>query len=802
MGNTTKETSLADFMDIEQKKVEVYSKMEKIRDASSCSAKKLEYNVDGKEFYIMVISDNHNNTPALFDSLKNASYFENMGVVLLGDQGKISIPNSKTPSFEAKPVQAEIDATKFAIKESGIDTKSQILAYLDGNHEDRVKDHSSIEIGKNITSSFGISNRYSGHSALLTLNFTDPITQKPIRVKGFLNHGQGRGGGPGAEADKSLNSKLIKGADFVIHGDTHKIINANKTFEGYVPGKNKKFYKKTMFANFGTDLSLEDYLLKKNLPLRAVRDGEILKISIVPNKAGTASEAVLDFVNMRQVLNKDAINSLKKTKLMLDEVEKTDFKSISELKKTYSELASVIKEKFAPVEKINDKPVRIVELAGLNIGDENPEMIKKLDEIVDIVQKLDNCYVIINGNAIHYKKANLLHKINFPEDTFAYLQTLAQKLEPIKNKIIAYNSGDNEYQIMKTEGNAGNHARDLADIAMKNIQLDKELAFEKISKSKLNIEKNKIRNDQVAKYNESVLKREYNIFAYDNDKLIELARYKKKCIEGKYSSLTEKEKEEALAWKSEEIEYILVQKLRKEKKLLDSSTSWGRKEIDKRFPLSKIMLEQPNHNLVQNILCKMLDISPKSISINSDKKSTCDNSISIINGNGKEQKLNIVTSHKTGVKTRGATEKTLVKNHNGADVYVSDGEEYFTKEREMIVDENGNEKVYDILHISSGNLSDPQSSPRIYEIRSEKASRKRVEKGLYEDTDNLTLTCSSRSPQTILLDNTITKKSKLLAKMLKDSFNRKYDELMQRKVETEKETSKSKFEEILCERGA
>ena len=133
-------------------------------------------------------------------------------------------------------------------------------------------------------------------------------------MTGFLSHGQGRGGGPGAEADKSLNSKFVKGVNFVAQGDTHKIINANKVFEEYNLGSKNLVAKEKMFVNFGTDLSQEDYLLERGIAPRALRDGEILKIQLVPNKKKTDVEVVIDYVNIRQVLNDQLQTALAKFK--------------------------------------------------------------------------------------------------------------------------------------------------------------------------------------------------------------------------------------------------------------------------------------------------------------------------------------------------------------------------------------------------------------------------------------------------------------------------------------------------------
>ena len=109
------------------KRVIAYNEADKVKEQTNTFSKKFEYDIDDSTFYIMGLSDNHNDLDSLVNSLTSASYFGNMGVIILGDQGKISIPNSKTPSAEAKPLQVEIDTINYAIEASGINPKEQIL---------------------------------------------------------------------------------------------------------------------------------------------------------------------------------------------------------------------------------------------------------------------------------------------------------------------------------------------------------------------------------------------------------------------------------------------------------------------------------------------------------------------------------------------------------------------------------------------------------------------------------------------------------------------------------------------------
>ena len=791
----------------EEEMVLAYDKADQAKEKANTDSVKLNYKVEGSTYYLMVLSDNHNKLEPLMKSLQNASLISNMGVIFLGDQGKVSLPNSKTPAHDAKPLQVEIDTTKYAIEKSGIDVEKQVLAYLDGNHEEREKKVSSIEIGKGVAQSLGIMDRYAGNRAFIKLELDNPLKDgEKVPVTIFMSHGQGRGGGPGAEADKSLNNKSIGGVDIVLAGDTHKLINANKTTNEFKPGTAGRVLKNKSFSNFGTDLSQEEYLLEKGVPLRAVRDGEILRVMLVPNEAKTECSLAVDYINIRQVLTENLKKLIESTKEKLEDVENRPYYTVAALNEKYKNVIRDINDEKAKVLTVKGnktkypKELKLVVLSGLNIGqvrqskEEAQRIEENLDKIINVVSKMDNCAVIINGDAIYYKQANLLHRINFPEETYAYLQTLAQKLEPIKDKIIAYNSGENEARIMKTAGNDSGHALKLADIAMKGCQIDRDLAYVHITQREAQIEKQKIQNKQVEKYNEDLLKKHYFKTVMDSKRVEELALYKKQNIDNNPEPLTKDEIRKANAWTKEEIEDVLVIKLRAEGKLLDYSTKKGKNTINKLFPLRDIDLKRPNPNLVQNILCKLLEINPNDITINSNLEETCDNFLKITNANNETQILNIVTAYKrvnnkTGASaTRKAAEQNMSKNHAGADIYVTNGEEYITKGRETVVDDNGDLKIKDLIHVSSGNLSDPRTTTRVYEIRSEEASFKRIESGINEDTDNLTLTCSSKSLDSALQETFANDVNKTIDTMIKQSYQRRYNALQEdlAKAKTEK----------------
>ncbi len=778
-----------------------------VKDKTSTFSRRTSIDVtDSSTIHLLVVSDNHNNIDALIRQLYQAKSIPNCFVVFLGDQAKVSLKDTKTPPDEAKTLKNEVESTIYAILASGID-KEKII-YIDGNHEKRVKDATSLQIGELMAAQLGVADRYARQAQAVTFELKNPLGGT-INVPIFASHGQGRGGGPGAEADKSLNSNFVKGARLVLAGDTHKIVWGSQYNQMFDPGVKGKCTRHTSFANCGTDLSEEYYLQEKGIPVRAIRDGEILRLTALRNNKNECEIAV-DFMNIRQILDKDFEQTMNSVRRKIEITEAREYKTPAEVDAAYKTLLNAItkenKVQFTKKAPRHPKVLRILPLSAANIGEAHGIGEQRLQSIVDRVKDFDNTLkIILNGDMVYYKKANLLRGVNFPEETLEYITNLADILRPVKDKIIGYNAGENERKIMNTVGNDSGHAKKLAELAMERLQLDENLAYEPMSKTDIKTEAKKRQTAQVIAHNKEILDEEYKKVAVDFDEIIELARFEKaKMLEVDYIReeqpvLSKEEIKIANAWEKEKLKTILASRLTKEGKLLDDSEQ-SREYIKKHFPLDYKIFRQPHKNLVQNILCKCLEIQPRTISMNSDNLDSADNYLQLTNSLGHTQGLNIVTSYKKGTKngvpTRKTTETHLTSQHNGADVYVSSGQDYMTIGRTLVYDSEGSPQVKDIIHISGGRLNDISTScDRIFEIRSEIASVKRVQSGLYEDTDQLRLTCANIGCDTIDLTEEIQEELKL--KAIEEMFYKSYDKTQEKTAEYQRSTRKERMTDIV-----
>ena len=806
-------TEKNDYEKRKEQSVRAHTAAKFAREAASTLTTTKTHVVNGNSFYIMGISDNHNNTDVLIEELKKAAQIENLILFFLGDQGMVAEKDSKTPSHEANSIQHEVDAIVYAVKKSGIDPK-KIVVYLDGNHERRIKDKTSVELGRMVCAALGIEDHYAGDSALVKIIFKDKSIKGEKAFNIFMSHGQGRQGGVGAEADKSLNMNFVKGADLILAGDTHKIVSANKTVTEFSPGQKKPYTKDVMFANPGTDQSIEEYLQIKGIPIRAVRDGEILRVQLIENEETHETEPVIDYINIRQVLTENTQKAAQKIKHYLARLEKKKYENLEQVDADYKGAAlfahqmknEVIAKKECAKKYKHPQALKIIPLSGFNIGSKElsqkayEQHIEKIKKLVATIAKIDDAYVILDGDMVYYDTKSI-QKSTKPEDTMANIQTLAEILAPIKDKIIAYNSGKNETGIMSLIGADAKHGIKLAEEAMKTLQLCQNQAYEPASKANLKTQAQILQNQKIKEYNEKALEREYQTYVYDVDKMHELALFKKNVLDGCSGPLTSKEIAACERWTKTEIKTILAQKMTMEDVLLDASTKAGKRKINRLFPLDELTIRAPHPDLLQNILCKILELDPKHISICSDIDGYSSNLLKITDENGITRSLNVITAYKKGVGTRRAIEKKLQSMHMGADIYVSNGEEYVTKEREADIDSEGNRHIRDVIHISGGRIYDPSTVNRIYEIRVVNSSRTRIQSGIFADTDSTTITCSSLSYKTATIDNTARDVEKILEGMVVASYDRTAERVKTEILKRKQDRNKNEIASIIKKGG-
>ena len=116
-----------------------------------------------------------------------------------------------------------------------------------------------------------------------------------------------------------------------------------------------------------------------------------------------------------------------------------------------------------------------------------------------------------------------------------------------------------------------------------------------------------IQNDAVNQANQRVLEKEYDDF-------LKLMAKKPEVLDDIFvGEKVPKSKKEF----EKRVKGYLVENLRREHKILDITNPEDEKIIKKLYPLSEIDLRMPNENLVGNIICKMLNISPKVVKVGS-----------------------------------------------------------------------------------------------------------------------------------------------------------------------------------------
>lgn len=741
-------------------------------------SKKIEKNVEGKEIYIKVISDNHNEIDAMIASLEKTKNIPNMYYIFLGDQGKTSIPGSKTSAHEAKSVQTEVDSIIYAIKKSGIDV-SKILAFTSGNHEDREFDATSLELNKYVAAVLGIEADYVRNSAAIKLNFVDFADKvKHYSTSIDISHGEGKSGNPGKEVDQRISSNYAKGARVVINGDSHKIVAGTTKTQMLNPNEKGLNLVTNSYFNFGTDLPTEDYLLEKGIPPRAVRDGEVLRLTVNPTEDLNSLDVHADLINDRQLTDELVESQLNKFALELKKIKKTTFESKADLTKAYKTLINE-QQLAKPHTKSYKYPnvLRLVQFSGLLVGDKNIKNEEAIKKAVEKIAKMDSSVkVIVNGDFVNYKKADFWKKQKYPEDSFAALKEFANLLEPIKERVISINSGVQETSIMKWQAN------ELAKYSMKELQLDENKAYLPYNAKQLKLEQAKYQGAKVRAYNEALLQKTLTSYLSNMTKLDKLIDWAKTGTDEAKEVCSKFIQEDGTVdvqrMTDKDIETIVVQKLRVDNKLLDISKD--QRKINRLFPVDNLKLKEVNPELLQHIVCKLWNVNPKSVAMNADMNKDNYNYIKIMDANGQVKVMNIISTYVRPSTTRKTAETKLQSKHIGADILVVNGPEFVSRERMAITNTYGEKEVVDVIHISGGRVDSENAVNRVYEIRAEKSARKRIKSGIFEDSDNMITTVSSVDYDTLKINQDDNIKLDLMKqsmkKMLKDAYSKHIEE--------------------------
>lgn len=750
---------------------------------ASVSTRVLTKDINDSTMYLKVVQDVHGNLANLKRELINLSKIPNAYVLFLGDvstNGNLEGFDHANVYGNLKTPEEEIFSFINLLRQDGIDTQRMMVGYLDGNHELRIEKKTSIRPGKIVCESIGAPHLYAQNAAKLVFNLKDPKDQaKTITVTGLARHGENTPTNAGSSVEKNIQNSMILGVDFVLTGHTHIFSYGNTNVK--VKGLKGTIQKPVFSGNFGSYQMGASYADRAGYQMTSIPNGELLRIS-ANAKENEETKVCIDMISIKDILTSRTNDCIDKTLKYLQVAEKQNYESKSDIIQAYKDISkkvSKIATNGKKAIKTHSDTVFFMPWAGFQIGHDGVKNEDEIDKAVEIAKKLNNCKIILNGDMIHYKKADTFSQkkyAKYPDDSFAFLGQLAEKLEPIKDKIICYNSGIEETNIMKYHGD------DLAKFAMNRLQMDESLVYEKYDKTKYKMEQKKIQNKMVEDYNKEVLKKECEKFKNDQDKMQDFNDF----IEENYA----KKKYD----KEEVFKSYVATELRKDGKLLSVADT---QKINKKFPLSEIDLRKPNENLIQNMLCVMLGINPKKILINPNYNTQKECIIRLYTEEGKSEPIYLLGGYSTSGAGRGSQESNLnrLQSQNlGYDIYYVNsklGGEYITKTTSVFADEFGNTKRKDVYHICAARfdgerkfINNTTSQNRIYSIKrveKDELIKKHEREGLsmFKSNGDYTIIANSIDYDSAFANQDV--EHSILSKLIKDSYNKKYKEFLENK---------------------
>ena len=349
------------------------------------------------------------------------------------------------------------------------------------------------------------------------------------------------------------------------------------------------------------------------------------------------------------------------------------------------------------------------------------------------------------------------------------------------------------------------HSEALAKMAMNRLQMDEKLCFMPYNKLKLESEQLKIQGKQVEGYNKQVLERAVEK-AYKNlEKAIEEVL---PFIADGYDLLEESEQQKLLndtldhydslpngytsnkkgkrIYKEEEnkqkdfLKSLLAKKLRADKALL--SLSEDRNLINFKFPLAEIELRTPHENLVQHILCQMLEIDPKSITINPNPNTTSYTTTKIKDDKNRTRNIDLIGGASKSLASRSAVEGHLRHENDiapGANVYYTStrrGSEFMTMDASIVRDLNNKRIKQDTFFIAGGTFSGVGEKDfatnklyKLFTTSNQKEEENPIARGIYDTaTKDFNLYCESLNYETALLEPDV------LSQIIKSEATRSY----------------------------
>lgn len=601
------------------------------RHNNSTKVHTIENRIDGSDFYLGFVSDIHSKLYLLENYLHMLNSIGGKCVVT-GDVSNGSNhfkghDNSLNESFN-------LDQDILTVADVLKRYPDMFIGYVEGNHDQWISEGTSLFIGKLACKIAGVDNIYAKNIQLITQILK--VNGKNIPFNFLIVHGEGMNGNIVNSLKKALSTACSNNVDAMIFGHTHKTGSSSATILKKQP--NGSWQERDVMAyNPGSILEQSDYADKAGHPPLTPFEGTVLHCRVI--KENGKYKKCIDVKNIMNVTTEKNNKTFDSLQSALNHLENKKFKSKQELQEAYLKLLNQYSPEHVQTE-ITQKGQYFISISGISdmfspevTEDIQKKIRKDLSYIVSVAKDIPNLSIVLNGDLVYDYNKGYIEKKDYCADIMAAMQDLCEILKPVKDKICAINSGQMETSIMKVERDKGNgrlgsgkrKLQELANYASQTLQLDEKLAYKQYDKQDMRRKQLAIQSEAVNAANQKVLDKAFANFKkmiMKNPDLY-LSIFKDNAVPNTQAEFDKKVKE------------YLVEKLRAEHKVLDISDPEDKKIIDRRFPLSEIDLRMPNENLIGNIICKMLNISTKTVKINSVIDSPSTFQVSDSDGNTK-----------------------------------------------------------------------------------------------------------------------------------------------------------------------
>lgn len=649
-------------------------------------------NVDGSVLYVLSIADLHDEFEKLIKALNDIKKVPNAQIILLGDITSTAFKSTKAFEHEnaKNSLEENLDNLVSAFKMTG--TSNLISAIIDGNHEAWLKKDTGIRFNYLLASKLGIVDKYRETGWVMKINFANQSENIRPYVWQF-SHGDELGGNSGKSAEVCLDKSKKYNADMITEGNNHKFGVSSVNYVVYNEKTKKLENRVASYFNLAQYQDLANYGLRAGYAPIPSNNGEIIRI-ISTNDA--QRPYLTDYVFLSDLVGEKSAYG--KAYEAVKSLEKQNYSSIEEIKQLYLESFVNFKSQQKSTKKTTKVPenIVVVPLGKAYLGNKNDAGVNELKKKVEEIKHIENAKIFLCGDMIFDDNNGRNKKDDISAKTISRVQMLAQILEPVKDKIVAYNSGVQEVGIMNY------FAKELAKKSMKVLQLESKFAWMPMSATEKEEAKLEIQNQKVMEYNEALLTAEAQKFTCYSDSLKVLTKYAKTDKNYKENWISLKKYGGNPDYIKDCVAKMLNDPDIREKQgkyLLDSAVD--KKEIEEKFIVSDDEVLKPNENLIQNMLFKALGLErniprnslqgPQTIGFNTKINNPMYVKIPVTSKLGEKKDILVQSRYITTTAGRGAISNNMQGVNDGMkpDVCVcmaSSSKEFMSKSKSSFID--------------------------------------------------------------------------------------------------------------------